>query len=120
MAAAAWFAVAPADFRIHEGNQDNIFLYLGVMRQLERFRGDPAQAALVERLRKVEASVAAAVERAGRLASSELWTYDIQHGAMVGLAFGQRAGSETESNAVQLWSTVYPAIDLERQRLGLQ
>ena len=46
--------------------------------------------------------------RAGALASSELWTWEIHGGKVRAMAFGQRAGSETESNAVQLWSTIFP------------
>jgi hypothetical protein len=39
--------------------------------------------------------------------SGELWTWGVENGHMVYVPFGQGKGDIDESNAVQLWSTVY-------------
>lgn len=44
------------------------------------------------------------------LRNSELWTWSYGDGDYHIEPFGQRSGDETESNAAQLWSTVYLAI----------
>ncbi len=96
-------------------------LEMGCMRQLERFRAS-GDAALVARLQHAVDLLAAARMSAGPLAHSELWTWQVVAGSppqdprLQALAFGQSASAETESNAVQLWSAVYPAILLEHQR----
>ena len=64
--------------------------------------------ALLEELRGASA-------RAGNLAGAELYTFD---DAGKPLAFGQAMGSDTESNAAQLWSTVGPAVELAYQRMN--
>ena len=53
-----------------------------------------------------------ATARAGDLAGAELYTFDDKGKAV---AFGSAMGSDTESNAVQLWSTVAPAVELAYQ-----
>lgn len=42
--------------------------------------------------------------------NSELWSWSYEQGEYRLEPFGQRSGDETESNAAQLWSTVYLAI----------
>lgn len=88
-------------------------LQMGMLRQWQRFHDDPSQAALASRLRRAVAAVDTARRRAGALASSELWTWEVRGGRVSAVAFGQRAGSETESNAVQLWSTIFPSVLME-------
>ena len=44
------------------------------------------------------------------LRRSELWSWDVRDGRMTPVPFGQGAAHHTESNAVQLWSTVYIAV----------
>jgi hypothetical protein len=39
--------------------------------------------------------------------SGELWTWDVKDKKIVLAPFGQGHGHADESNAVQLWSTVY-------------
>ena len=43
--------------------------------------------------------------------NSELWTFAVHRDDYVIAPFGQTEGHLTESNAVQLWSTVYLALD---------
>ncbi len=43
--------------------------------------------------------------------NSELWSWSYKQGDYRLEPFGQRSSDETESNAAQLWSTVYLAID---------
>lgn len=48
---------------------------------------------------------------AGRgIINSELWSFEVRGGEYEVVPFGQDAGHHTESNAVQLWSTVYLAL----------
>jgi hypothetical protein len=42
--------------------------------------------------------------------NSELWSWSFAHGDYRMEPFGQRSADKTESNAAQLWSTVYLAI----------
>jgi hypothetical protein len=90
-------------------------MQLGLMRQIERFSTDPelrdsAQAqALVGRMLKVLDQLRAATDRMGELANAELITFDDEGQPT---SFGQAMGSDTESNAAQLWSTVLPAVEL--------
>lgn len=75
---------------------------LGLVRQLRRpdlipeFRG---------RIGGLLGQAVSQRSRAGALVSSELWTWDIEGGQAVARAYGGEAGTETESNAVQLWSS---------------
>ena len=41
---------------------------------------------------------------------AELWSWSVEEGRITAVPFGQEAGHKTESNAVQLWSTVYLAV----------
>lgn len=50
-----------------------------------------------------------AIEDSCDYQSAELWTWAADNGKIVRVPFGQRAGDETESNAAQLWSTVFLA-----------
>jgi hypothetical protein len=42
--------------------------------------------------------------------TAELWSWEYRDGAYHAAAYGQGAGHLTESNAAQLWSTVYLAV----------
>jgi glycogen debranching enzyme len=64
--------------------------------------------ALVETLGKAE-------ERAGELATSELWAVDLTADGLLARGYGV-AGDQTESNAMQLWSTVYPSLRFVKER----
>ncbi len=90
---------------------------LGLMQQIGRLKGDPTAADLVKRMRNVVEALHTAASNAGELANAELYTFN-DDGKTV--AFGQAMGSDTEANAVQLWSTVGPAVHLARQRLATE
>jgi hypothetical protein len=92
-------------------------LELGLVRQIERFSAMGGQAELVAKMKKTLLCIQKARERAGALANSELWSFIIEKGTMLPAAFGSEEGTSDESNAVQLWSTVFPAVMMKEYRL---
>lgn len=82
-------------------------LAAGIERQLRRTDlGASARAAL----ESARTALRAAVAQSKTLSGSELWSWSQVDGRYRVETFGQRDEDETESNAVQLWSTVYLAI----------
>jgi hypothetical protein len=81
-------------------------LFAGISRQLER--GDLTPSAR-ELLARAAATLKAALGAAHDVRGSELWSWSELDGRYRVESFGQRQGDETESNAAQLWSTVYLA-----------
>lgn len=77
----------------------------GLARQQERYPElAPRLKAAIARLQKAE-------QQAGPLATSELWTHEVVEGEWKAAPWGgQAAAGGDESNAAQLWSTVYPAV----------
>lgn len=66
---------------------------------------------LADRLNAAIDRLQAAEVKAGPLATSELWTHEVVDGEQRATAWGgQDAAGGDESNAAQLWSTVYPAV----------
>jgi hypothetical protein len=57
-------------------------------------------------MRQALRSIHRTEEKVGDMVNFELWTYGIEDGKMKPLPYGQNASDETESNAIQLWSTV--------------
>lgn len=85
----------------------------GLARQLDRRDLDGGTRAALTRAQRVLWQAIAATYA---LRTSELWSWD--HDARSGwqlVPFGQRSGHQTESNAAQLWSAVYLAIEPPRQ-----
>ena len=86
-------------------------LAAGLARQLERADlPRPTRATL----RQAEAAVWRVMDRTRPLQGSELWSWMVEDGALEAEAFGGRGEHLTESNAVQLWSTVYLALSRPR------
>ncbi|MGE0581980.1 MAG: hypothetical protein AB7P31_07630 [Steroidobacteraceae bacterium] len=78
----------------------------GVARQLRRDDlTDVARASLT----RAGKQLARAMQGAEAVRGSELWSWSQHDGRYRIEAFGQRSDDETESNAAQLWSTVYLA-----------
>ena len=76
----------------------------GLAHQLERHDlPDATRAAL----QQAQTAVWQAIDATAAQSSGELWTWTVQDGHMVVAPFGQQAADADESNAVQLWSTVY-------------
>ena len=108
--------VLAADAAIHERFTANHYhgtvvwswqqalLAAGFARQLQR-RDLPA----VTRgtLREAEAALWDVIRSTHSLEHSELWSWALKDGVMAAVPFGQRGEHLAESNAVQLWSTVY-------------
>lgn len=87
-------------------------LSLGLLRQHGRF------AELDERIARLAREIRNSEERVGALATSELWAVDLDQTGLVWRGYGEE-GDQTESNALQLWSTVYPALEYARSRSTL-
>jgi len=82
-------------------------LAAGLDRQLKR-TGLPAP--LLAKLQTAKQSLWRVIEANRALSNSELWTWEPDQGRIVATAFGANAGDADESNAAQLWSTVYLAV----------
>lgn len=52
----------------------------------------------------------------GAMALSELYTWEVKGGKLAPFPYGLRASSQTEACAVQLWSSVLPAVELAESR----
>lgn len=78
----------------------------GLMKQIKRFRGKAGNEPLVRVMFKSLSNLRKMKRNAGNFVNSELWTHKIENGQMKPMAYGTEASSETESNPVQLWSTV--------------
>ena len=78
----------------------------GIARQLERADLTPAARAVLARARE---SLESAIAGSHAIRGSELWSWSEEDGRYSVAPFGQRTGDVTESNAAQLWSTVYLA-----------
>jgi hypothetical protein len=63
-----------------------------------------------EHLRAAQAELWHAIEAAHSMRNSELWTWSFAKGSFEIAPFGANASDADESNAAQLWSTVYLAI----------
>ncbi len=82
----------------------------GVERQLGR---DDLTASARAALERARSRLRAAIAAADAVRGSELWSWSQVDGHYRMESFGQRQEDETESNAAQLWSTVYLARPLE-------
>ncbi|GFE79638.1 lipoprotein [Steroidobacter agaridevorans] len=79
-------------------------LAAGLSRQLAR---SDLSAELRTRLQAARAQLWKAIDATNALRSSELWTWSFANGQYRAEAFGQHNTHADESNAAQLWSTVY-------------
>lgn len=82
-------------------------LAAGLARQLER---DDLPDATRAHLRDAQRTLWAAIDATRDLRTSELWSWSYADGYYRMAPFGQSSGDADESNAAQLWSTVYLAI----------
>lgn len=82
-------------------------LAAGLDRQLARH---DLPAATIAQLRTARERLWAAIGRTRELRSSELWSWRYENGRFAPAPFGQTSGDADESNAAQLWSTVYLGI----------
>ncbi len=81
-------------------------LAAGIERQLRR--GDLTASARTE-LGRAQAELRSVIDAAAAARGSELWSWSLDGATYRLEGFGQRDEHETESNAAQLWSTVYLA-----------
>jgi hypothetical protein len=82
-------------------------LAAGLRRQLER---QDLSLPLMEPLRAAQTRLWQAIGSAHSMRNSELWTWTLANGRFEIAPFGANASDADESNAAQLWSTVYLAI----------
>ncbi len=79
-------------------------LAAGLARQLAR---SDLPLATVTTLAQAEQALWTVIDATAEQRTGELWTWDVKDRRIVLAPFGQGAGHTDESNAVQLWSTVY-------------
>ncbi len=84
-------------------------LQFGLIRQAEQ------HPSYQDRIRALVRTLSEAEERAGELATSELWAVTLTPEGLKARGYGV-AGDQTESNAMQLWSTVYPSLRSVKER----
>ncbi len=65
---------------------------------------------LRERMLVAQKQLWHAIEMGRKVINSELWSWSYRDGHYEVAPFGANASDADESNAAQLWSTVYPAI----------
>jgi hypothetical protein len=82
-------------------------LAAGLQRQLERLDLPAASRAM---LRSAQTNLWGAIGAAHNMRNSELWSWEFANGHYAIAPFGANAADADESNAAQLWSTVYLAI----------
>jgi hypothetical protein len=82
-------------------------LAAGMSRQLQRQDLPPP---VKEHLHAAQTQLWDAIGAAHSMRNSELWTWSLAKGSFEIAAFGANASDADESNAAQLWSTVYLAI----------
>lgn len=82
-------------------------LAAGIARQLRRADLHPSTHAL---LADAQRRLWQVIDDTNSVRNSELWSWSFAQGEYRLEPFGQRAADRTESNAAQLWSTVYLAI----------
>jgi hypothetical protein len=82
-------------------------LAAGLARQLERKELPPGTK---DALRRAQRTLWGAIKATDELRHSELWSWTPVKGRMTAQPFGQGGGDADESNAAQLWSTVYLAV----------
>lgn len=82
-------------------------LAAGIERQRARSDLPPATRALLE---QAEAALWQVIAATNAMRSSELWSFEVDAEGWRLVPYGQSGGHADESNAVQLWSTVYLAV----------
>lgn len=82
-------------------------LAAGLRRQIER---DDLDEVIQEKLIAKEKELWTVINHTRAMGTSELWSWDFANNDYKIMPFGQASGHITESNAAQLWSTVYLAI----------
>ena len=79
----------------------------GLDRQLRR---EDLSATLRDELRVTRDRIWQGIESSNEIIKSELWSFTVSDDEYVIAPFGQSEGHLTESNAIQLWSTVFLAL----------
>jgi hypothetical protein len=87
----------------------------GLKRQLQR---QDLPASLKELLRGAQTQLWRAIGSAHSMRNSELWSWSFAQGSFHVAPFGANAADADESNAAQLWSTVYLAIPAPDSPVG--
>ena len=75
-----------------------------------QLRRDDLSEAFRQELKAARNDIWQGVIASKEIINSELWSFTVQDGEYLIAPFGQSAGHLTESNAVQLWSTVFLAL----------
>lgn len=84
-----------------------VLLAAGLDQQIQRMDLDVT---MIERLLTCKQEIMETIIRTRSTWSSELWSWEFTNGEYVLAPYGQLSGHISESNAAQLWSTVYLAL----------
>jgi hypothetical protein len=76
----------------------------------EHLRRDRIDPITLQALSTAEKALWGGIQAMRAQAAGELWSFQVQGGKITLLPFGQARGHKDESNAAQLWSTVYLAV----------
>ncbi|MBS0583368.1 MAG: hypothetical protein JSS42_09745 [Proteobacteria bacterium] len=87
----------------------------GLARQLQR---QDLPGSTLAALRKAQQELWQVIRASRKMSTSELWSWNYVDGHYVMSPFGQGKNDADESNAAQLWSTVYLAIPAPAQAAG--
>jgi hypothetical protein len=90
---------------------------LGLIRQYRKYSKLPEYGALADEIRECFKLLHRSCGNAAGLVHSELWTWRAEDAGLRPIPFGLEESAETESNPVQLWSTVYLALAMEEADL---
>ena len=77
----------------------------GLMKQIKRLFKQEGNELILKRMYEVLKETMKMLEKAEKFLASELWAYRIEKGKIHAVPYGEEIGSETESNAIQLWSS---------------
>jgi hypothetical protein len=91
-------------------------LTMGIQRQLKR--NDISQE-IRNLLKKTEDSMWKVIDSTEKIRQHELWSFKIEDGKFIYTPFSDVSNSEAESNALQLWSTVYLSVKKEMEEKEL-
>ena len=85
----------------------------GLIKQLNKYSTSKKEKELVKQLKSTLSKIFELEKNIGTLTSAELWSYRIKDGRFYPSPYGQDKGEVTESNAFQLWSSIYPAVIMD-------
>ena len=87
-----------------------VLIVAGLEQQIQRI---DLEKTMIERLKTSKQEIMETILRTRTTWSSELWSWEFTNGKYIIAPYGQLSGHISESNAAQLWSTVYLALKIK-------